>query len=248
MSNFPDLYTEREKYILSQVLAGKSQFDVKKISIVYNDHDIDLFVFCQPLRIDDIIINCSASTQQNIADFLGFSLITEKIADLIWRKADFELEPNVRQITNSTKAMIEHSDKIDKQLAGYDTKGKLVANGGKHWVIGNKATSAKAINYGWFVKTNTNSWKGIRVYPPASNLTLKVIQPASTHHNLLHVDYSQTCTLVSQSCKLDGEDANLYDLMKNADLAKAISHEGVLNNVRQPGVPQEHFGISIIAS
>src|SRR5690606_3832330 len=126
-------------------------------------------------RIDDIIINCSASTQQNIADFLGFSLITEKIADLIWRKADFELEPNVRQITNSTKAMIEHSDKIDKQLAGYDTKGKLVANGGKHWVIGNKATSAKAINYGWFVKTNTISWKGIRVYPPDSNLYLKVI-------------------------------------------------------------------------
>jgi hypothetical protein len=246
MSSFPKSYQERETYILNQVLDGKAQFDVIKLSTEYNKHTIDLFVFCQPLRIDDVIINCNVTTQQNIADFLGFNLITEKIADLIWKKADFELEPNVRQITNSTQAMIEHSERIDKQLVGYDTKGKLIANGGKHWVIGNKATTAKAINYGWFVKTNTNSWKGIRVYPPASNLSLKVIQPASTCHNLLHVDYSQTCTLVSQSCKLDGEDINIYDLMKNVDLAKAISHEGVLNSVRQPGVTQEHFGVSII--
>lgn len=253
---FPESYKDREKYILNEIIDNNNyHFDLSKIETKYHDHTGVFYVFSQPLKINDTIINCSARTMQQIADFLGFSLLTEKMANLIWMESDFQLEPCIRQITSSTQAMIQHSDRIAKQLEGYNTSGKLIANGGKHWIIGNKASNTKAINYGWFVKTNTNLWKGIRVYPPASNLTpfgaggtLKVIQPASTAHDASHVDYSQTCTLMAQTCLINGQERNIYDVLTDPVLSYLISHEGPLKDVRQPGVKQEYYGSFILGN
>src|SRR5690606_36808382 len=125
---FPAKVLQREKYILDQVIDGKAQFNISKITTKYKDHEGEFWVFSQPLRLDNIIVDCSAYTMQQIADFLGCSLLTEKLANLIWMEADFQLTPHIRPITSSTKSMIEHSNLIDKELEGYDTKNKLIAN------------------------------------------------------------------------------------------------------------------------
>lgn len=239
---FPDKINEREFYILSQVKTGNYEFSVSKIKSSYKNDTAEFFVMSTPLRVDDVFVNVSAFTQQKIADFLGLTFLTEKLACLMYKQANLKLEPCIRQITSSTSAMIDHSKKIDAQIK--DSKG-LIVNGGKNWLIGNKATTKKAINFGWFTETKSNTWKGIKVYPPPSDLSLKVIQPSSTTHDFNHVDYSQTCTLALKYCIVNGQEANIEDLLKDPDLSHLASHEGKLNNTRQPGVPQDDYGTFI---
>jgi peptidoglycan hydrolase-like protein with peptidoglycan-binding domain len=89
---------------------------------------------------------------------------------------------------------------------------------------------SRAANYGWHVASSSY---------PATVPGLFVLQPLGLAHNRFHVDYSQTVRLVRATCRVDGVERALVDVLSDPALAPLICHEGVLQVFRQPGVPTD---------
>jgi hypothetical protein len=201
------------------------------------------------LKVEDVRVNVSATLEQQIADVVGGMLMTGKVADLVYSQAQLRVGPYPQPITTSTKAMIEHSEKISAAVSaltplGESCMGKLVSSAGKDWILDKKLeySTGRACNYGWhFVGT---SYQGIKGYPcvtlakdETTQKPIYVIQPNATAHDPHHTDYSQTCRLMSQFCEVNGVRMLTAGLLSDATLVALISHDGVLKNTRQPGVP-----------
>lgn len=234
---FPPQATQsREDVILTLVQAGNFDFHWANITSQAKGHVGEFQVFGDALKVEGIRVNVCAETQQRIADFLECSPLTAKLADLAWSQRDHTLPPFPRAISSSTEAMIWHSTKIDLALQG---RTGLVQTVGKHWIIDNDLLgSRKAMNYGWhFVGNNTG---GIGGSTTASGLLdsqgrpVRLIQGRGTAHDAKHVDYSQTCVLVSRKCKVDGQEMDLHQVLQNEELAPLVSHQGVVRVLRQP--------------
>lgn len=234
---FPVDLSSRNKYILDSIKI--KQYDVEWLPIRTSNgkHDATFYVCGDAIKVEGVRVNVSADMQQQIADMLDCMLLTPKLADLMFDQADVKLEPLPRQITSSTQAMIEQSEKIDNLLKGKDAKGKIIATVGKHWCIGNKLkNSSKAMNYGWHFKSKTGSFKGIKGYACDSKISeVYVIQPSVLAHDKNHTDYSQICVLVKQDCLVDCKKMNLKDVLSDPEFADLASHEGVVSILRQPG-------------
>jgi len=189
------------------------------------------------LRIDDVRVNVTAVLAQKLADIFDASLPTAMVADMMFAAAVRRAAPCPVQISTSTASMIKHSQSVDKQLKNQGTTG-LVATCGKHWVLDKKLESKPqaACNYGWHF--NGSSFQGIKGFSPASSEAghnVRVIQPNTTGHDALHVDYSQICQLVSQTCWIDNVEMKFSDILKDPAYADLVSHQGALNIDRQPG-------------
>jgi hypothetical protein len=110
--------------------------------------------------------------EQQIADLLDASLLTPKLADMIFNQATIRLEPVTRPPTkylpdgtpvwnppmNSTQAMILESQNIDASIVdavnkagGGPSSSFLVSTVGKHWTISNeiKSHAKTATNYAY---------------------------------------------------------------------------------------------------
>jgi hypothetical protein len=246
--DFPEDIEERHQFILDSVSCGNYELEWTPIEIKSDQDQIIIFVSKDVMKINGIRINVSARLQQQIADIINVSLPTAKISDIIFDHADIILTPNTMTITSSTDAMIEYSQKIDKQLAeecdkqGID-KFRLAATLGKDWCLDNLADSTHGVNYGWNIKSTSNSWKGIAIYPccslmkdPATGSYYKVIQQPSNWHNLDQDDYSQKARYVKNHCILNAKTTTLSNVLTDADLAPMLSYCGVIKNLRQPGV------------
>jgi hypothetical protein len=247
MTSFPEVGAARDAYILDQIRQG--QFDVEYATIVsdYNGHHAEFSVFADALKVDGVRINVSAELQQQIADMTGCSLLTPKLADLMWVQRQVTLPPLPRAITSSTAAMIDQSAKIDAHLTALGNPPGLVVSVGKIWGLDNdiegkiKQGFALAMNYGW--NFEGASYQGITGEEIATHLkdpsgrVYRLIQGRGFAHNLKEVDYSQLCIMVARACKMDGADMDIHDLFQNPDLAPLASHQGVLRVLRQPGVP-----------
>lgn len=240
--NFPKDIKERHQYILECVSSGKYELEFTPINISDGKNTLEIYVSKDVIKINGIRINVSARLQQQIADIIGISLITSKVSDAIFDNASLILEPSTREITSSTEAMIEYSQLIDQKIAVNPTD-KIICTLGKDWVLDNKATSTKAVNYGWHIKSKQNSWKGITIYPCASLMKdsktgayYKVIQQPSTWHNLEQDDYSQKGRYMGIPCFLNGEQTTIQYIGSTPEYAGLISYQGVIINFRQPGV------------
>jgi hypothetical protein len=241
---FPNALPERETYILQQVQQGRYEADWNPIDSVIDGHTARFWVMTDALKVDGVRVSVSAELEQKIADRIGASLLTPKLADLLHEQAEIVIDPLPRSITSSTQAMLDQDQKITKAIMAATgspdgAKGAIVSTVGKHWCIDqqwNRTTNA--INYGWhFQGTN---FKGIKGFPPESKEPrgVSVIQPSSTAHNMRHVDYSQICVLVLKACLVDGQISTLADVLTNPDLAHLASHCGALKILRQPGVDE----------
>lgn len=233
----PENIQLRENYIYNQVLNGL--FDARWVDIVKstNGRTIRLRVMEDALRIDDVRVNVTAVLAQKLADIFDASLPTAMVADMMFAAAVRRAAPCPVQISTSTASMIKHSQSVDKQLKNQGTTG-LVATCGKHWVLDKKLESKPqaACNYGWHF--NGSSFQGIKGFSPASSEAghnVRVIQPNTTGHDALHVDYSQICQLVSQTCWIDNVEMKFSDILKDPAYADLVSHQGALNIDRQPG-------------
>ena len=246
---FPDDLKARHQFILDSVDSGNYELEWTPIEIESNEHKVQIFVTKDVLKINGIRINVSARLQQQIADILDVSLPTAKISDIIFDNADIILTPNTRTITSSTEAMIEYSQLLDEQIADECTKlgiseFTLAATLGKDWCLDNKANSTHGVNYGWNIKSVSNSWKCIPIYPccslmkdPVTCIYYKVIQQPSNWHNLDQDDYSQKARYIKKNiCILDEETTNLSYILTTPELASLLSYDGVIKNLRQPGV------------
>ena len=237
---------DRERLILDIIESGPERISYNwvPLKIEHKEHVGEFLVLADALKIDGIRINVTAITNQLIADRFVAMMLTAKLADHIWHQADIKIKPRPRPITASIKAMIEHSQDIDKQLVGSDCTNKIISTVGKYWILDSKLAKPKvpnqAINYGWhFSGSNYNGISGnvnaSLLKDPNNGMYYRVIQPASSHHNGIHSDYSQICGLVARECTIDGIRMDIEHVLKDPELSYIVSHTGVQPILRQPG-------------
>jgi hypothetical protein len=247
---FPESLSERNAYILDAVRNGKHEIHWVPVKASTNGHSARFWVNNDALKIEGCRVIVSAFVQQQIADLLGASLLTTKLADLIYEQAEIILVPHTMPITFATSAMLSTSAKIDKDLVGKDAS-KLISTVGKHWCICDKIKDKivdglpMAMNYGWHVPNYDyeSKWNGIHVDPwdtqtkDSSGKLRKLVQSVGTAHSVAHTDYSQNCVLVLKVCEVDGKLMNLYDILQSDEPSALASCHGKMNVLRQPGVP-----------
>ena len=227
----------RTAAILEHMRSGDYEVDWGIVTSDCNGHHGEFKIFADALKIGGVRINVSASLEQAIADILGCLLMTPKISDLCWQQKSVKLVPSPQQITSSTKAMQDHSARVDAQITKLGiipVPGQIIRTVGKDWVISNKLAgkgSSKAENYGWHFE---GSQFGGQKWEPAV-LGGRLIQGEGWAHDPSHVDYSQICCLVHRQCTVDGQQKDLLDIYTDPDLCCLVSHEGPLKITRQPG-------------
>lgn len=238
--SFPEKIQDREKFIFDQVLLGN--FEATWVPLTYDisGKKVTLNIMSDALKVGGVRVNVSATLQQQLADVFDASLFTALVADMTYVHAQHVLSPSPQQISSTVSSMISHDNRIAKQLSSYS--GGIVSTVGKHWILDKKVDQQpnRACNYGWHF--TGNSFQGIKGFPCASlqktldGKPIKVIQPNATAHDSKHSDYSQICQLVSQQCWVDGIENKFSDLLQNPSLCNLVNHNGILKNVRQPGV------------
>lgn len=239
---------EREQEILNQVKAGNYKCSWSTLTAVHKQHTAEFYVFSDaliiPLEMEsgvikDVRVNVSAKTQQDIADLLGCSLLTTKLADMMWTQKNITLPPYPMSITSSTTGMIKHSNSIDTQLANLEYSMGLVCTVGKHWVLDNDTLlhSGKACNYGWHFEGR--SFQGITgeiccgMMKDKSGQYVRLIQGRGWAHDPHHVDYSQICVLVMKSCLVDGSYMQIDQVASDPELSYLLNYSGILKVLRQ---------------
>jgi hypothetical protein len=235
--------------ILQAVQNGDFNVTWGTVTSEYKGHKAVFRVFADALKMDvvdpngvtypNIRISVSAYLQQQIADVLECNLLTPKLADMLWLQRNVTLVPTPRVITSLTKYMISNSQAIDAQIAAQGNPSGIIQTVGKHWVIDASETNhpTKAENYGWhFSKSfGGSAWAACASDP--TNPNCREIQDPGWFHDNKHLDYSQTCILVSRLCMLDGVQTDINTILSDASLAPLASHNGVIHYLRQPGVP-----------
>jgi hypothetical protein len=243
---------EREQAIRDLVCAGQAQYEWATITSTHGDHTAEFQVFADALKIEGVRVCMSAETEQVIADMLGCSLLTAKLADLIWLQRQVTLKPFPHgnpKTMHDTAAMLKHSAKLDMALEIQGNPGGLISTTGKHWILDNSIADGRLIdgapvacNYGWpFEGPSFEGIGGEVLATQAKNdkgQFLRLIQGRGTRHNMKHSDYSQICVLVFLDCTVDGQPAKLPDVLQDPELAPLASHQGVMKCLRQPGVPE----------
>jgi hypothetical protein len=246
---------EREGAIFQAVLDGRTTNEWAKVTSTHDDHTAEFNVFADALKLNGVRVNVSAETKQKIADAMGCLLLTPKLADLIWQQRQVTLVPSPQSITASTRAMVEHSARVDAQLEKLGNPTGLICTVGKLWVIDELLAQKpnKAMNYGWHFEGS--SFQGLTgevaasLYKdPKTKQYGRLIQGRGTAHDFHHSDYSQICVLVARTCTVDGGERDLEDILRSADLASLASHTGKMTVLRQPGVPVEVVGSTIFGT
>lgn len=220
---------EREKAIIDAVASQtRIVHDWFPLTLTHRGHKIVIGVSRDVLRVgepsDSVRVSVTGRTQAAIANIMGARLLTPKLADIIHCEATTVVPPLTRQwfadgTMALTRRMAEQSRDVDAMVG---RAGGLVSGQCKDWVLCKAMSPSRAANYGWHTKAN-----GQR----AVTIGLRVWQSVGTAHNWDHTDYSQHCRLVSRELKVDGQHMDLDDMLRDPELAGAISHEGTLSTV-----------------
>ncbi|MCU0461859.1 MAG: hypothetical protein MUF36_07590 [Bacteroidales bacterium] len=153
-------------------------------------------------------------TAQRLADDFGMSLITSKMSDYIYSKADYKLKPfNYVPVGNANEMVSrfeEHQKQIETQLkeAG-GSHGRLVAGIKKDVILSGRlaAQPGKVVIYGW------HKLDGIP------------IQPVYSGHVWWYVDYSHGIRFINNQVLVDGKPLLFTDILQDPVLYKIFSNE-----------------------
>jgi hypothetical protein len=169
----------------------------------------------QPIRVP-----LSAPIAQEVADALGFQLITSRMSDFVWKQSSVKLDPipwgaPYDDSMLSVERIIIHNDRIEAQRRG---RSGLVAGHKKDVVISNRLASQprQVAIYGWHGHDG------------------KAIQPLSLVHEASYADYSHGARFASAECTVDGEPRRLADVMTDPELCTLVSAEGPMRVARYP--------------
>lgn len=175
--------------VVDKVAAG--DFEHEWVEAVLDGHEV--LLSRDALKVDGVRVSVTATEAQKIADLLGAMLPTPEVLDLRYELASVKIPPLPSDVVSTSDKA--HSQRVDKMCGGIHG---IIANVGKHWVLHPAVSATVAVLYGWHVDGWAGGlWRGIKVYPPASDKTdAHVIQAPSTAHNLHHKDYSMTLVLV----------------------------------------------------
>ncbi|MCC6126988.1 MAG: hypothetical protein IT426_18675 [Pirellulales bacterium] len=152
-------------------------------------------------------------TAMKIADMLGCTLPTVKIADAVFAAADSKLDPRPMTKDRETVAtFFQHHQLIEGQLRG-KSRGMLVAGIKKDVVLTNrlKEKPHKVAIYGWH-------------YPDG-----RPIQPLYVGHWDAYVDYSHGIRLIAEEMIIDGRTMRVSDVLKDERLCGLLSDEGPID-------------------
>ena len=155
MSLPPNAGPERDAAILQRITDGTfDPIQWATINSSIKDHTGEFQVFTDALKIDGVRINVSAELEQKIADILECSLLTPKLADMIWEQRQVTLTPSPQPIASSTQAMIDHSGRIDAQLEALGNPPWASSHGGE--TLGHRRGYARA------PRTSGELWLALR--------------------------------------------------------------------------------------
>lgn len=234
----------RDGDILTYIRGNQYAVTWASITTAANGHLAEFMVFADALKIEGVRITMSAYLEQTVADMLGCSLLTPRLADLVYANRSTMLvphtqTPNASMVTSSV--MIAQSASLDNSISAQPYKPGIVSTVGKHWVISNLLTTHanKAINYGWHIQGN--AFAGVKWPGSVSLPGISVIQNPGWAHAAHEVDYSQNCVLVARTCYVDGVTRDLHDVLQDPVLSSLVSVEGPLKTLRQPGVSVAPF-------
>lgn len=222
---------KREEAILKEVLSGNvPDFirEMKKINFAENINgknvDVSMYVSKDYISIgsneDFVRIPVNPLTAQKIADRTGTYLPTKKIVDLIYKNSDYKYTPQPQQASSkmmSNQYFKKHQEMIEEQrIQKRIPLNALVSGHKKDIVITNLLDTdpGKVAIYGWHQENG------------------KPIQPLSTIHENTYSDYSHGMRIIASKITIDGKDYNIEDVLKNKDLSKILSYEGVINKTR----------------
>lgn len=193
----------REQAIRDLVCDGQAEYTWETITSTHGDHTAEFSVFADALKIQGVRVGMSAETKQIVADMLGCSLPTAKLADLIWLQRQVTLPPFPHgnpATMHDTAAMLKHSAKIDAALEKLGNLSGLICTTGKLWILDNSIADGRflqgfpvACNYGWpFVGPAFEGIKGEVLATQAKDEKgqyIRLIQGRGTRHNNQHSDY-----------------------------------------------------------
>ena len=153
-------------------------------------------------------------TAQRLATLFGASLITSKLSDHIYSKAQVKLVPfpykPVGNANETVEKFAEHNARIEKQKEEAKGKnGQLVAGIKKDVILSNRLAGSvdRVVIYGWHKSDGTP------------------IQPVYSGHVDWYVDYSHGIRLINNQVLIDGKAFLLSELLKDPVLYKLFSNE-----------------------
>jgi hypothetical protein len=245
LQGVPETGSDREELILGAVRNGYyAPVTWSTIQVAHGPYIAKLQVSSDGLRIGDtsesIRLSTGHGTAQLIANDLGSVLPTPKLSDEIWAQADVRIPPLTQPwyadgTMGHLSRMIEQSALVDELIAQHGgSAGQLVADVGKDWVITRRLwnSPSRAANYGWLTGAGQSA--------AATSVGGWVIQGIGLAHGLQHVDYSQTLRLIYREVEICDQSScwaeDIYDVIKDPELAPLISHEGVLPSMEHPGI------------
>lgn len=216
----------REKAILQQMALGNLPSFMRTpadVTITSGKHAVVLRVLPDYVCIGNdenfLRIPMFPGTAQKIAGMFNALLPTRKIVNEVWKAAavhvtPWPLSPTAHMV--STEAFLTHDRIIEKQRA---QRTGLIAGHKKDIVITPSLSHlpGHVAIYGWHYPNGT-AIQGLN---------------ASSHSDT-YVDYSHGVRLVCRDVLLDGEPAQLQDLLQDKGLCELVSDEGISSFLMYP--------------
>jgi hypothetical protein len=239
--------TDREKRVAKEILSGNVPSFSRKLrplkinqTINGENYEIIFFTVCDYMAIgsdtDYLYIPMTPSTAQYLADNMNCLLPTKKIVDVIYAQAETKLKP--QPIPPSDKMTTipvfkQHTDSIKQQITqiGLNRSGNnIIAGHKKDIIISNKIYSndrnyERVVIYGWHLSVNNP------------------IQPVYNGHIAEYADYSHGVRLIFKTAVVNGDSVQVEDILKDSNLSKLLSSEGV---IAKPYYPQSKIFTSMI--
>lgn len=209
--NVPDFMREMEKVNFTEKINGKNV-------------NVSMYVSRDYVSIgsneDFVRIPVNPLTAQKIADRTGTYLPTKKIVDLIYKNSDYKYTPQPQEAgpkMMSNSYFKKHQEMIESQRIKKGIPLDAVVSGHKKDIVITNLLSqnpGKVAIYGWHQNNG------------------KAIQPLSTIHEDTYSDYSHGMRMVSPKVVIDGQNYNIETVLKDKNLSKVLSYEGIINKFR----------------
>lgn len=241
--------------VVERVRQGQFEVDWATVVSSYRGHTLEISVFRDSMKFDEVRLPSTATQLQQICDILDCSMLTPLVCDLIWQQSSLRFDAIVNApdpVTKKTAIVadldpIYYSSLVDAKIRGIAIARRievipLVESVGKYWVLSNRLLEAPppgvpgkswmCCNYGWFSSAaSTRSVTGAG----------RVWQSEGIRHARNHVDASQGIRAMAMTAVLtrpDGskESVRLDKIWSDPNLAGLLNHSGVLKVTRQPGV------------
>jgi hypothetical protein len=220
----------RERAILREISEGNIPSFLRTLSPVeltdQSGASTTIFVMPDYLAIgsdaDYLRMPMNLATATAIADEFGFLLPTRKMVNAIYAQSAHHFVPEPLPAgprMTSTDYYLTHNAMIERQArADAVAPGTLVAGHKKDVVLTNllMRNPGRIAIYGWHRPTGAP------------------IQPLSTVHGSCYADYSHGIRLVSAMAWRDGDLRPLFDLLRAASIAPALSDEGIIRVAAGP--------------